>query len=121
MGFVSTPRIGSVVINTTDPDALASFWMALLDVGIANRSGPWFIWLEPQHQGGISVAFQRVDDPTGGRRRLHLDMSVDDREAAVERVIELGGSKVEDHTIGDFTWSVVADPDGNEFCLASAH
>lgn len=119
--MASPPRIGSVVVNTVDPDKLAGFWSELLNVGIARRSGPYFIWLEPQHKGGISVAFQKVDSPTNGRRRLHLDMSVDDLEAAVQRAIALGASRVEDHTAGDFSWVVLADPDGNEFCFAPDH
>jgi predicted enzyme related to lactoylglutathione lyase len=110
-----------VVINTDDPDRLAAFWTELLGVGIARRSGPYFIWLEPQHEGGISVAFQKVDEPTGGRRRLHLDLYVDDLDSSVQRARDLGASPVEDHTSGDFRWSVLADPDGNEFCLAPVH
>lgn len=110
-----------MVINTEDPDRLAAFWTALLDVGIARRSGPYFIWLEPQHEGGISVAFQKVGDPTEGRRRLHLDMYVEDLDSSVQRALDLGASHVEDHTSGDFRWSVLADPDGNEFCLAPGH
>lgn len=115
------PKIWSVVINTADPDKLAGFWTELLDVGIARRSGPYFIWLEPQHEGGISVAFQKVEKPTEGRRRLHLDMAVEDVEAAVQRAIALGAARVEDHTAGDFSWVVLADPDGNEFCFAPDH
>lgn len=115
------PTVGSVVINTINPDQLAEFWTELLGVGIARRSGPYFIWLEPQHQGGISVAFQKVDGPSDGRRRLHLDMYVDDVESAVERAVDLGAVRVEDHTAGDFSWTVMADPDGNEFCLAPGH
>jgi predicted enzyme related to lactoylglutathione lyase len=109
------------VVNTVDPERLASFWSDLLGVGVARRSGPYFIWLEPQHEGGVSVAFQKVGDPTGGRRRLHLDLYVEDLHGAVQRALDLGASKVEDHTVGDFSWVVLADPDGNEFCLAPGH
>jgi predicted enzyme related to lactoylglutathione lyase len=118
---LSAPIVASVVVNTNDPDRLADFWSSLLDVQIARRSGPYFIWLAPQHEGGVSVAFQKVERPTEGRRRLHLDLQVEDREEAVERVIALGGSRVEDHTSGDFSWTVMADPDGNEFCVAPGH
>ncbi len=119
--MASAPRVGSVVINTGNPDRLAAFWTGLLGVGIARRSGPYFIWLEPQHQGGISVAFQKVDEATEGRRRVHLDMTVEDLDSSVQRALELGASHVEEHTSGDFKWVVLADPDGNEFCLAPGH
>jgi predicted enzyme related to lactoylglutathione lyase len=113
-----TPIVGSVVINTADHDRLVTFWSRLLGVEIAHSSPPFFTWLKPQHEGGISVAIQAVPDPTPGRRRLHLDTYVTDMDAAVARVLELGGSHVEDHEIDGFAWKVMADPDGNEFCLA---
>ena len=119
--MISAPKVSSVVINTDDPDRLAAFWTELLGVGISRRSGPYFIWLEPQHDGGISVAFQKVEEPTGGKRRLHLDLYVDDLDSSVQQALDLGASHVEDHTSGDFRWSVLADPDGNEFCLAPGH
>ena len=113
--------VGSVVINTTDVARLTDFWSALLDVGIARQVGEYFTWLEPQHPGGISVALQKVSDPSEGRRRLHLDLAVDDMEAVTEHIATLGGSQVEDHEVGGFRWQVMADPDGNEFCIAPAH
>lgn len=110
-----------MVINTDNPDRLAAFWTGLLGVEIARRSGPSFIWLEPQHAGGISIAFQKVDEPTAGRRRLHLDLYVEDVASSVQQALDLGASHVEDHTSGDFRWTVLGDPDGNEFCLAPGH
>jgi predicted enzyme related to lactoylglutathione lyase len=116
-----TPVVSSVVINTRDHDRLVEFWRALLGVEIAGSNPPYFTWLEPQHPGGISVAIQAVTDPTPGRRRLHLDMAVTDMDAAVKRVLDLGGSHVEDHAVEGFAWKVMADPDGNEFCFAPGH
>jgi predicted enzyme related to lactoylglutathione lyase len=115
-----TPIIESVVINTSDHDRLVTFWSRLLDVEVAHSIPPFFTWLRPQREGGISVAIQTVSDPTPGRRRLHLDMGVKDMAAAAARVLELGGSHVEEHEIEGFAWKVMADPDGNEFCLAPA-
>ena len=112
-----TPRIRSVVINTTDEERLAGFWAELLGVDVARRV-TGFIWLRPQRPGAFSIAFQRVAHPTEGRRRLHLDTSVSDLEAATARIVEMGGSHVEDHEIPGFAWRVMADPDGNEFCIA---
>lgn len=112
------PRIRSVVINTIDEERLARFWSELLGVEVAQRvSG--FVWLRPQRPGAFSIAFQRVAQPTEGRRRLHLDTSVSDLEAATSRIIDLGGSHVEDHQIPGLAWRVMADPDGNEFCIAA--
>lgn len=110
-----------MVINTDDPDRLAAFWTALLGVGIARRSGPYFIWLELQRDGGISVAFQKVDEPTGGRRRLHLDLYVEDLDSSVQQALDLGASRITRWGTSDGRSKWPADPDGNELCLAPGH
>lgn len=111
--------VASVVINVSDYEEEKTFWSALLGVAIA-REFPGFCWLQPQRQGGISVALQQVADPTLGRNRLHLDTVVVDLAAAQDRIVELGGSRVEDHEIAGFRWKVMADPEGNEICIAAA-
>ncbi len=117
---MATPvvQVATVVVNVTDIEREKAFWSALLGVGVA-REFPGFTWLEPQHEGGISVALQVVPDPTPGRNRLHLDAGVEDLEAARRSIEELGGSFVEDHEIYGFRWKVMADPEGNEFCIAA--
>lgn len=112
-------QIRTVVINTTDPVKLAEFWKALLGVEEAAKHDEEFLWLRKPEGADIGIAFQKVSDPTPGRRRLHLDTKVDDLARATEKILELGGAQVETHTIGDFTWQVMADPDGNEFCIAA--
>jgi predicted enzyme related to lactoylglutathione lyase len=111
-------EVTSVVINVADYEREKAFWSALLAADVA-REFPGFCWLAPQHDGGISVALQKVDDPTPGRRRLHLDSRVDDLDAAQGRIEELGGSLLEDHEIMGFAWKVMADPEGNEFCISA--
>jgi predicted enzyme related to lactoylglutathione lyase len=110
--------VNSVVINVRDYDLQKAFWGALLDSEVVQEFAPYFVWFAPQHDGGISVALQTVEEPTEGPRRLHLDTSVDDIEAARERIIELGGSHLADREMGGFHWTVMADPEGNEFCIA---
>ncbi len=117
MSSEEIPRIGTATVNCTDPDSLAEFWGKLLDVGIARRIESFFIWLEPQRKGGMSLAFQKVEEPTPGRNRIHLDTRVGDIAGARERIESLGGSFVEDHDMMGFHWCVMADPDGNEFCI----
>ena len=115
------PQVSSVVINAADHDLLVTFWKELLQVDVARSFPPYFTWLKPQQEGGISVAIQAVPDPTPGRNRLHLDSFVGDVEAAVTRIEALGGSFLEDHEIAGFAWKVMADPEGNEFCIAPGH
>jgi predicted enzyme related to lactoylglutathione lyase len=112
-------RITTVVINVVDYEREKAFWSAVLGVGIAREIPGFFCWLQPQHEGGISVALQTVPDPTAGRNRLHLDTGVADLDAGQAGIIALGGSHLEDHEIGGFRWKVMADPEGNEFCIAA--
>jgi predicted enzyme related to lactoylglutathione lyase len=111
--------VGSVVINVVDLERQKAFWGALLGSPVGMEL-PGFCWFAPQHEGGIAVALQQVEDPTPGRNRLHLDTSVADVVAAVQQIEELGGSHLEDHEIAGFAWSVMADPEGNEFCITPA-
>ena len=113
--------ISSVVINVLDYERQKGFWSAVLGVGVAREFEPWFVWFEPQQEGGVSVALQTVQEATEGTRRLHLDTAVPDIEAAKARIVELGGSVVADREAAGFRWSVMHDPEGNEFCVAGPH
>jgi len=110
--------VATVVINVVDIEAERAFWSAVLGVEVA-RQFPGFVWLAPQHDGGVSIALQQVTDPTQGRNRLHLDTGVDDLDVAQARIEELGGTLLEEHEIMGFRWRVMADPEGNEFCIAA--
>ena len=111
--------LGSVVLNTTDVERLKAFWMAFLGVGV-RQEFPGFCWLEPQQPGGISLALQASDDPGELDGRVHIDTGVADIAAARAAIEDLGGSHVEDHEIMGFHWTIMADPDGNRFCIAGA-
>ena len=112
--------VTSVVINVLDYEKQKAFWGAVLGTDIAQEFPPFFVWFEPQHPGGISVALQAVEEATDGPRRLHLDSAVPDVAAARDRIIELGGSHLADREIQGFGWTVMLDPEGNEFCIAPA-
>lgn len=112
--------VASVVINVRDYERQKAFWGAVLGSDVAQEFAPWFVWFAPQHPGGISVALQTVEDPTEGPRRLHLDSVADDVGEAKARIIELGGAHVEDREMAGFGWSVMTDPEGNEFCIAAS-
>lgn len=116
MGAIGT--VGSVVINVANYEGEKAFWMAFLDVGVA-REFPGFCWLEPQHEGGISIALQGSPDPGPAMGRIHLDTAVADLDEAQSAIESLGGSHLEDHEIMGFRWKIMADPEGNRFCIAA--
>ena len=68
---------------------------------------------------GPRLGFQKVDDPTPGKNRVHLDFGAADVDAEVSRLKAAGATEVGRHSIGEnFRWVVLADPAGNAFCVA---
>ncbi|WP_422758435.1 VOC family protein [Paenarthrobacter sp. C1] len=111
------PRIASIMVNAVDAARLSAFWSELLDMPVsAEHEG--FIWLRPAEPGLPQLAFQQVNEPTEGRRRLHLDLHDADAAALRRKAESLGATFIEGHDVADFHWDVMHDPEGNEFCIA---
>jgi predicted enzyme related to lactoylglutathione lyase len=108
-----------LTIDRGDPRRLAQFWSAFLDTAIgAEMDDGRFVFLEAK-DGLPVICFQRVPEGKTAKNRMHLDLSVEDLAAATARVEELGGSwGGAEHTLENFTWRTVADPEGNEFDIA---
>jgi predicted enzyme related to lactoylglutathione lyase len=67
---------------------------------------------------GPKLGFQKVPDPTPGKNRVHLDFGATDVDAEASRLTTAGATEVGRHTFGDnFRWVVLADPEGNVFCV----
>jgi predicted enzyme related to lactoylglutathione lyase len=117
MGPIGT--VNGIVIDCADPEALARFWMALFAVHIdsVEDAPPRYIDLTTR-DGVPTIRFQRVPEPKAVKNRLHLDIEVQDLDAAIARVESLGGTGVRGKE-QEFGWRyrVMADPEGNEFCL----
>jgi predicted enzyme related to lactoylglutathione lyase len=114
-------RLGWVQVDSVDPEALAGFWSAVLGVGIRGALGypAHYVVCEPSVDGGPKLCFQRVPEARSDKNRLHLDIAVSDLDAATEAVVALGASRVPDGDVNehDMSWRVMADPEGNLFCL----
>jgi len=115
-------RIGWIQVDCADPVLLATFWADVLVTEIDGPllgEPPHYVGLVPPSPGHPIVNFQRVPEPRATKNRLHLDVVVDDVEEATARVVGLGGSRFpsEDFSEYGFHWRVMADLEGNEFCL----
>ncbi len=112
--------VGAVIVDCDDPEALAGFWGALLDTEVARRLGdpPQYVDLGPVG-GAPYLGFQRVSERKVVKNRVHVDVNVEDVDAATARVEELGGRRVPGGDVEEhgFRWRVMLDPEGNEFCL----
>lgn len=112
---MSLVTIRCVTINAVDPGKLAQFW-AVLTGGTARESGNDFVQVEPDG-GGMRLLFQKADQPTTEPGWIHLDCSVAERNAAVAEICELGGQIIERRHDSNGDWIVMADPEGNPFCI----
>ena len=106
--------VGMVTIDCTDPQQLARFWSAALGVEIQADYGD-YVFLQRPADGGPMLGLQRVPEPRAGKNRVHVDVSGPDVRAVEARVVALGGSRAAGYDDGGFL--VMADPEGNEFCI----
>jgi catechol 2,3-dioxygenase-like lactoylglutathione lyase family enzyme len=113
-------RLANIVIHAVDPDAVADFWREVLGwvelerepdgVSIGDEDGSWPV-----------IDIWAVSEPKAGNNRLHLDLRADGVSTSEEldRLLALGARRVDVGQPPDASWVVLADPEGNEFCLLS--
>lgn len=110
-----------VTFDCTDARALAAWWAAQTGGEVvADHDGEFLMVADPDRRGP-TLGFQKVPAPTPGKNRVHLDLEAADRELEVERLRLAGAQVVDRHESGGFAWVVMADPEGNQFCVSQAH
>lgn len=110
-----TGRIWTIVVDCADGDRAAEFWSAVLGVEIVSRYAQYVFLGEVAP--GVRMTLQEVPEEKIAKSRIHFDVQPDDHDALVEAVVRLGGSVLERVVDDAFSLTVVADPDGNEFCI----
>src|SRR3712207_4540002 len=115
-------RFSELVIDSRDAESLAAFWSAVLDYRELSRDDDGAIEIGPEEGFGgpaPTLVFAPVAEPTPGKVRLHIDVSPTDRDqdAELQRLLGLGATPAEVGQNGEENWHVLADPEGNEFCL----
>jgi catechol 2,3-dioxygenase-like lactoylglutathione lyase family enzyme len=115
-GIRMTLYVGSTVLNVADLDRATAFWTAALGYVVRDAS-PTFVVLTDPRRRWSNVSLQRSDAPKGGRNRLHLDLYTKDQRAEVARLESLGATRLPWEYCPDADYIVMADPDGNEFCV----
>ena len=114
-------RIQCVVVDAHDCKLLAAFWSQALGWRITYQSENEWCIEPPEGSPEVDVApdilFVRVPDRKTTKNRLHLDLRPKDQAAQIRRLIHLGARKVDVGQSSDDSWVVLADPEGNEFCV----
>ena len=114
--------IRNATFDCHDPSLLAEFWAEALDYDAEDHGDYAFAYPErwKPREDSPRLLFQRVPEPTPGKRRVHFDLTADDMEAEVKRLVELGARELQLVEEAGLTWTVMADPEDNEFCVLQA-
>jgi len=124
----------TVVIDCADIAAQARWWAEVLDWQIIYEADdevmiiPRYasdepLTVEQWRRVGPGLVFVPVPEPKTVKNRLHIDLAphlTDDRDAEIDRLLALGATRVDVGQSDDVTWTVLADPEGNEFCVLSS-
>lgn len=109
-------EIWTVTVDCNNPTDLARFWQEALGYGVAYEDDGE-VAIESGTKTGSVLLFLKVPGKKGSKNRLHLDLNPDDQPAEVERLKKLGATEADIGQGAEVTWVVLADPEGNEFCV----
>jgi predicted enzyme related to lactoylglutathione lyase len=111
-------RLHHVVIDTHDLPGLARFWTQALGWRVLSERDQEIV-IGPDVTAPVGICFMPVTDVKTVKNRVHLDLttSAADRDAEIERLLALGARRVDIGQTGQESWTVLADPEGNEFCV----
>jgi predicted enzyme related to lactoylglutathione lyase len=114
-----TPTI-SLTIDCADPERLAAFWTEALGYRRVAAVEQFVVLAPAPDEAGPKLALQGVPEPRSTKNRMHLDLWVDDIEAEAARLQGLGAKRLRDEPFAEhgLRWIQLADPEGNEFCVA---
>lgn len=107
--------VRGITVDVSDLDRGEAFWGSLLAIATRRRREE-YLWFE-EVAPGVQLILQRVPETKVGKNRVHLDLDSSDPQTLISTVEALGGSRVTAVENDDYSLTVLADPDGNEFCI----
>lgn len=118
-----TVTISTVTVDCADAATIARFWAAALGWDVAPDPTPEFAAVGGPHRprDTPSLLFVRVPEGRAAKNRWHLDLSAEDPEAEIDRLVGLGATVLHRIAEQDAAWATLADPEANEFCVALPH
>jgi Glyoxalase-like domain len=107
-----------IVVDTHDLPGLARFWAQALHWDVLSEREREVV-IGPAVSSPVGICFMPSPDTKTVKNRLHLDLTTtaDDRDAEIERLLALGARRVDVGQTGDESWDVLANPEGNDFCV----
>jgi hypothetical protein len=115
-------KLGNIAFDCDDVLKMATFWSMVLERPLDRGSSELFASIGGADGDRVQPAwyFAKVPEPKQAKNRVHLDLTTPD-PTAVEKLVKLGASVVGEHEVpgGSHRWTVMQDPEGNEFCIAA--
>jgi predicted enzyme related to lactoylglutathione lyase len=112
-------RVSEVVIDCADHGQVVDFWAAALGYERREVNEQYVALVAPEREPGRPpLLFQKVPEPKTAKNRVHLDFRAPVMADEVTRLVRLGATVLAERSLGDFSWTVLADPEGNEFCVS---
>ena len=107
--------IGNIMLDVNDLQKEREFWEAVFG-NEPSSADEEYVWFNDNF-----LALQKVSEPKSGKNRAHPDLGVDNLDAAISQLEALGATVVRPPPAEGFRWAVMADPEGNEFCISAGH
>ena len=111
-------RLHHIVVDAHDLPGLARFWTRALGWNVLSEREREIV-IGPDENAPVGMCFMLVTDEKKVKNRVHLDLTTEaqDRDTEIERLLALGARRVDIGQTGAESWTVLADPEGNEFCV----
>ena len=112
-------HVTEVVIDCADHGPVVDFWAAALGYERHAVNEQYVALVPPAVEPGRPpLLFQKVPEPKVVKNRVHLDFRAESMADEVARLVGLGATVLAERSLGDFSWTVLADPEGNELCVS---
>jgi hypothetical protein len=113
-----TVSLANITFDCRDASVVARFWGAALDRPLGDDPSAVFASLPARAPGEQQWLFLGVPEGKTAKNRMHLDVTSPDRRAEIARLVGLGAEEVADKDEFGLSWTIMRDPEGNEFCIA---
>ena len=112
-----TVQLAHITLDCDDVLSVAGFWSSAFDQPLDEGAGEFFATINSADSSVPTLMFLKVPESKSTKNRMHVDLAADDRPAEVERLVGIGATHVADKEEWGHSWSVMADVEGNEFCV----
>lgn len=116
-----TLRLGEIVIDCADHEVVVPFWLDAMGEYARSDVDEQYVAIAPTERaiGRPAILFQKVSEAKTVKNRVHLDLRGESMADEVARLQSLGATFIAERALGDSVrWTVMADPEGNEFCVS---